>query len=234
MFRIFILFIISFSPAIAYAIWIRNTEKYEREPWNAILSAFLWGASIAIVASLIIEMVMGISLASSIHDYGAYSFIMAVLIAPFAEEFAKPIVISLRNVRKEINEEEDGLIYGAISGLGFSATENLFYSMTFISKGFILFLILVAIRTIGGCLLHASATAFTGYGYGKALLEGKGIMSVMPFFFVAIAIHSAYNFILSFEIIGGIGSIILAVLFAILCIKYVRKKIKTLDRIKNI
>lgn len=234
MFKLFILFIISFSPAFAYAIWIRNTEKYEKEPWNAIFSSFLWGASIAIIASLIIEVALEISIASKISDYNAYSFLMVVLIAPFAEEFAKPLALSLKIVKREINEEEDGLIYGAVSGLGFSATENLFYSMAFLSKGIFLFLILVAIRTVGGCLLHASATAFTGYGYGKAILERKNLLSVLPFFFIAMAVHSFYNFILSFELIGGLGSIALAILFAILCIKYVRNKIKTLDRIKNI
>ncbi|OYT61324.1 hypothetical protein B6U81_03245 [Thermoplasmatales archaeon ex4484_30] len=231
MLKLIILFIISFSPAIAYTIWIRNTEKYEEEPWHAIFSAFLWGATIAIVAAFILEVLLGISIASKINDYNAYSFTMAVLIAPFAEEFTKPLALFLKTVRKEINEEEDGLIYGAVTGLGFSATENLFYSIAFLSEGILVFLVLVTIRTIGGCLLHASATAFTGYGYGKALLGGKRLITVLPFFFIAIAIHSAYNFIVSFELIGGFASVLLAILFAILCIRYVRNKIRVLDSI---
>jgi len=52
MLKFITLFIISFSPAIGYAIWIRNTEKYEREPWAAIFVAFAWGATLAIIAAL--------------------------------------------------------------------------------------------------------------------------------------------------------------------------------------
>ncbi len=229
MLKFITLFIISFSPAIGYAIWIRNTEKYEREPWAAIFVAFAWGATLAILAALLLEELLGISLATKIKDYTIFSFIMAVIIAPFAEEFAKPLGLSLKMVRKEINEEEDGIVYGAIAGLGFAATENLFYSMSFLSYGLLLFSILVIIRTIGGCLLHASATSFTGYGYGKALLEGKSIGEILHFFLIAVAMHSFYNFLVSFEMIGGIFGVFLAILFAIASIRYVRKRIKKLD-----
>ena len=73
--------------------------------------------------------------------------------------------------KKEITELEDGLIYGAVAGLGFSATENLFYGYSFLSEGLAVFLILIIIRSFGGCLLHASATALTGYGYGKSIIN---------------------------------------------------------------
>ena len=233
MLKIFLLFLISFIPPAIYVAWIRNTEKYEREPWKAIFIAFIWGATIAIIASLILEIALGIPLSTRIHDYSIYSFIMAIVIAPFAEELAKPLGISLRMVRREINEEEDGIIYGAVAGLGFSATENLFYSITFLSYGMEMFIILVAIRTIGGCLLHAAATSFTGYGYGKMLLEGRGFSYVIPFFLIAISVHSFYNFLVSTGEIGGVISIFLALLFAIFSIRYVRRKIKKLDESKG-
>lgn len=234
MLKFLILFLISFSPAILYGIWIRNTEKYEREPWKAIFVAFLWGSTLAIISALIIEELLGISLASHLKDYNVYSFIMAVIVAPFAEEFAKPLGLSLNIVKREINEEEDGIIYGAIAGLGFSATENLFYSISFLSYGILLFIILVAIRTIGGCLLHASATSFTGYGYGKVLLEKKKFGEIIPYFMVAMLIHSFYNFIISIgEWIGGALSIFIAIVFTISCIKYVRKEIKEMDMHSN-
>ncbi len=125
------LFIISFLPPAIYAIWIRNTEKYEREPWQAIFIAFLWGATIAIIASLILEILLSIPIYSSFKDYSVASFVIAVIIAPFVEELTKPLALSLRGVKKEINEVEDGLVYGAIAGLGFSATENLFMQWAF-------------------------------------------------------------------------------------------------------
>lgn len=229
MLKFIFLFIISFLPPAIYVIWIRNTEKYEREPWHAIFIAFLWGASIAIIASLILEILLEIPVYISFKDYKITSFVIAVLIAPFAEELTKPLALSLKGVKKEINEIEDGLVYGAIAGLGFSATENLFYAFGFLSYGMLLFSILIAIRSIGGCLIHASATALTGYGYSKYLM-GMKFSTVFHYFILAMAVHSFYNFILSFELLGGIASIFIAIFFAILCIRYVRQKIIKLDR----
>jgi len=234
MLKFIMLFIISFFPPAIYAIWIRNTEKYEREPWHAIFIAFLWGASIAIIASLILEILLSIPVYSSFEDHSIASFIIAVIIAPFAEELTKPLALSLKGVKNEINEVEDGLVYGAVAGLGFSATENLFYAMGFLHYGLFLFFILVAIRTVGGCLLHASATALTGYGYSKYLMGIERFSAILHYFILAMAVHSFYNFVLSFELLGGLVGIFIAIIFAISCIRFVRQKIIELDRMQEI
>lgn len=225
-----LLFITAFSPPIVYVVWIRNTERYHREPWGPVLACFLWGATIAVIASLVLELILDITLSLSIQDYTLYSLTLAVIIAPVAEEITKPLAFGLKTVRKELDELEDGFIYGASAGLGFSATENLFYEYSFLSKGLVMFFILVIIRTIGGCLLHASATAFTGYGYGKSLLTRKSMLTVAPYFVLAIGIHAFYNFIVSFELIGGLMGIAGALLFTILCIIFIRKKIRKIDQ----
>jgi len=228
MIGLLILFLSAFIPPVIYAVWIRNTEKYEREPWHAIFLAFLWGATIAVVMSLILEIIFDVSLYMSIGDYNITAFLMVVIVAPVVEEFSKPLALGLKKVRREINELEDGMIYGAAAGLGFSATENLFYEAGFLSEGLLLFLIFVAIRTIGGCLLHASATALTGYGYGRKIMGGKeGYF--LHYFALAIAVHAFYNFLASLELAGGVVSIVLALSFAVLCIRYIRKRIRKMD-----
>ena len=143
----------SFLPPIIYSIWIRNTEKYNREKWVTILICFLWGASIAIIAAIILEVLLDIPLFAIIDDYDTRSLLAVILIAPVAEEFTKPLALRLKSVKKEIDEFEDGLIYGAVAGLGFSATENLFYGWSFLSEGLFVFLILISLRSFGGCLL---------------------------------------------------------------------------------
>lgn len=228
--QLLILLFIAFLPPLFYMIWIRNTERYEREPWKPVLLSFAWGATVAIIASLVLEIVLSIPLALSIDEYTVQSFIAAVLIAPFVEEFTKPLALGMKSVRTNLDELEDGLIYGAAAGLGFSATENLFYEVSFMSEGLLLFTVLVLIRTVGGCLLHASATALTGYGYGRSLLERRAFSSVLPFFMMAVGAHAFYNFIVSFELIGALAGIAIALLFAVLAIRFIRKKIKALDR----
>lgn len=225
----FLLLFMSFLPPIIYTIWIRNTEKYNREKWRTIVICFIWGASIAILAALIIEYIFHISLDATIEDSDTISFLIIVLIAPVAEEFSKPLALRLKTVKKEIDEFEDGLIYGAVAGLGFSATENLFYGFDFLSNGILIFLILISLRSFGACLLHASATALTGYGYGKVIMKHTTILSIIPYFILAIFVHSAYNFLILNKMIGILSGLIVAFIFVTFTITLIRRKIRVLD-----
>jgi len=191
---------------------------------------FLWGATIAVIASLILEIILQIPLTSSFSDGDLTSLLAAVVIAPIAEEFSKPLALRLRSVKRNLVELEDGLIYGAVAGLGFSATENLLYGYSFLSEGFVIFLILMAMRSFGGCLLHASATALTGYGFGKTVLKQASFFGVIPYFLLAIVLHGLYNFVVSYEFFGVLSGLILAFLFVIFAISIIRKKIRSLDQ----
>jgi len=224
-----VLLLAAFLPPVVYVIWIRNTERYHREPWRAVFTAFLWGATLAVAASLFLEVVLDVSLAATISEYSLYPLLLVVVVAPVVEEFTKPLALTLRTVRREVRELEDGLIYGAAAGLGFSATENLFYGHGFWREGWLVFLLLISLRTVGACLLHASATAMTGYGYGRALLTRQPLAAVLPYFALAIGAHALYNFLASFSLFGvgvGVGA---ALLFSLLSITYVRSRIRALD-----
>ena len=227
--EIILLFIFAFLPAILYVIWIRNTERFNRERWIPIIICFLWGASIAIIAAIILEVFLEVSLVISIHSANLFGLSTAVIIAPFAEELVKPFALRTKTVKKELTELEDGLIYGAVAGLGFSATENLFYGYSFLSEGLILFLILIIIRSFGGCLLHASATALTGYGYGKTLINKTSKLRIIPYFTLAVFAHALYNFFVTYEIIGSIYGLFFALLLSFISIKLIRGKIRKLD-----
>ena len=230
--HLIILLVTSFLPPIIYSIWIRNTERHHRERWKAIAVCFLWGASIAIIVALILEIFLEMSLSLSFIQGSPSSFqILAVLmIAPFAEELVKPLALKTKTVYRELNEFEDGLIYGAVAGLGFSATENLLYGFSFLKEGLLYFFILMSIRSVGGCLLHASATALTGYGYGKALLTKKSIIRVIPYFVAAMLMHASYNFLVSWDEIGALTGLGTALIIVFFSIRFVRKKIRVLDQ----
>jgi len=227
--ELIILFIFAFLPAIIYAIWIRNTERYNRERWIPIIVCFLWGATVAVVASIILEIILEISITTSFNSTNLIGLSTAIIIAPFVEELVKPFALRTKTVKNEINELEDGLIYGAVAGLGFSATENLFYGYSFLSEGLVVFLFLIIIRSFGGCLLHASATALTGYGYGKTIIKKKSIIRVLPFFLLAVLIHASYNFLVSFDFIGLISGLFLALILVAISIRIIRNKIRKLD-----
>jgi RsiW-degrading membrane proteinase PrsW (M82 family) len=224
-----LLVFLSFLPPLVYTIWIRNTERCHRQQWFSILLCFLWGATIAVFAALFLEIILQIPLTYSSTLGGMTSFLVVIVIAPVVEEFTKPLALRLRSVRNNISEMEDGLIYGAVAGLGFSATENLLYGHSFLSEGFLSFLLLMAMRSIGGCLLHASATSLTGYGIGKTILRRSSFFGILPYFLLAIFLHGFYNFLVSYEFFGILSGLLLAFLFVILSITLIRKKIKSLD-----
>ncbi len=219
----------AFLPPILYAIWIRNTERINREKWSAIAFCFLWGATIAIIAALLLEILLDVSVTVSFQTGSSLQIIAIIMIAPFAEELVKPLALKRRTVKRELREPEDGLIYGAVAGLGFSATENLFYGWGFLSEGLFIFLILMLLRSFGGCLLHASATALTGYGYGKTVLNHTSFIRVIPYFIVAMLVHGLYNFFVSWEDIGVFMGLLIAFGMVFVLIKYVRHKIQVLD-----
>ena len=233
--EIIILFAMAFLPALIYTVWIRNTEKYNREKWIPIILCFLWGATIAIIASIILEVVFQEIAVFVVDDPSIYLIITVSVIAPFAEELTKPLALSLKRVKKELVEPEDGLIYGAVAGLGFSATENLFYGAdAFLSEGLLCFILLISIRSFSGCLLHASATAWTGYGYGKVVMKHTRLIRVLPYFILAIIVHGFYNFIPIYGMLTGFSILFLgALLFVMISILIVRKKIITLDASKH-
>jgi RsiW-degrading membrane proteinase PrsW (M82 family) len=223
---IVILAIIAFAPAIAYVIWIRNTEKYNREPWGGIFAAFLWGSTIAIAVSIFLEMLFQVPFSRAFPWDATLG--VSVLLAPLAEEFAKPL--GIRYVGRAISEPEDGLIYGAICGLGFAATENLLYEWDAATTGNVLSLVTtVAVRSVASMLLHASATAITGYGIALAALEKKPLVQILPYYLVAVGMHGAYNFIVSVPIFGALASLLAAIAFSVACIIYIRKRIVEMD-----
>lgn len=116
-----ILFPLAFIPSIIAFIWIRNTERYNKESWVFIIFTFIWGATLAVGIAILIETIIGFHIANF--------FLLSVLIAPVVEECFKPL--ALRIFKHKIDEFEDGLIYGAVAGLGFAATENLIWGTRF-------------------------------------------------------------------------------------------------------
>jgi RsiW-degrading membrane proteinase PrsW (M82 family) len=224
-----LLIFLSFLPPLLYTLWIRNTERCHREQWKPIFLCFLWGATIAVVASFLLELILELPITYSLSHAEMAPFLATVVIAPIIEEFTKPLALRLKSVRNTLDELEDGLIYGAIAGLGFSATENLLYGYSFLSEGIVVFLVFMAVRSFGGCLLHASATALTGYGYGKTVMKHSSLFRVLPYFILAIFLHGFYNFLLSYEFVGVISGFFLAFLFVIIAITMIRNRIRTLD-----
>ena len=180
-------------PTIIYTIYIRNIELYEREKWRWITVGFLWGAIIALPFLYILARLYS-GQYSREHEYyelnnSLGTVILICLIIPFIGEFIK--IIGMFIVKSQVDEVEDGLIFGATLGLGFAAMANIFY----LYQGFEWeprILVLLIIPSISTTLLHASSTAIAGYGAAKKTVEMENL-SMVSYFVAGVLIHGLFN-----------------------------------------
>ncbi len=236
---------VAFLPSIIYMVVVRNTERYEREPWRAVWKSFLVGATFGVIMALILEVIANTFYNSSLEYLRSYEFIaenegaisvlvMSVVIAPIVEEATKAygIIVS----KKYIDEVEDGVVYGAASGFGFAALENLAYEVTaLITGGLAAWIGISIIRSISSAFLHGSATAMTGLGYSLRKIRGES--SMLHGYGIAVLMHASFNLLASIPIIltrdataGYIFVIVLAVIYGNMAFSYIRKKIRAYDR----
>lgn len=191
---------VSLLPAIAYSIYIRNIEEYKKEPWKYVVLAYLWGAIAAGIFVLVSWLIYG--QIEREHEYFQFfrsisNVFIIVILFPILSEALK--AVGLLMVKKELDEVEDGLIHGAILGLGFGAFANIAYLYTAFTWQFetiagfevpsILFLIIASISTI---LLHGSSSAATGYAVSSALVDWD-YAHLALYFFAGISIHLLFN-----------------------------------------
>ncbi|MCB1292890.1 MAG: PrsW family intramembrane metalloprotease, partial [Mycobacterium sp.] len=111
---------------LAY-LWL---DRWEPEPPRLLVFAFLWGASLAIVVSIVLEVVFehAINPASTIEsDASAFTVAFG---APLIEEAAKGSFLLLMMTgrrRLELNSLTDCLVYAGLVAAGFAWIEDIFY-----------------------------------------------------------------------------------------------------------
>ncbi len=201
---------VAFIPSALWIIWL--VRRAHAGPGAAsIIAMFIWGAVFAVIIAVALSI---LAPEFSPWRYGSSLFFMAVIVAPLAEEFAKPLGLGI--VRGEIDMARDGVILGATAGLGFAATENLLYGQAALGEGgWTAFWATVVLRGIAACALHASATAVTGRGYGWARENMHHVAVVIPFFLLAALMHGFYNYL---AIQGTVMALAGAIAFSLLAI----------------
>ena len=163
-------------PTILYALLIWWGDRYEKEPWGLLAVTFVWGAVPAILISLLAETLFGAPLAGLQAERLA-NLLEASGLAPVVEETAKALALVglFLFFRREFDNVLDGVIYGALVGIGFGMTENLLYFLSsFLESGWRGWGVVVFLRTVLFGLNHAFFTAFSGAGLGAARLARRG------------------------------------------------------------
>ena len=150
-------------------LWL---DRWEPEPPRLLVLAFLWGASVAIVVSVVLEV-----FAESLLNPGSgvesdTSPVIIAVGAPIIEEAAKGLFLLLMLTgrrRNELNSLTDCLVYAGLAAAGFAWIEDIFYIANGENLG--ASLVTAAMRLIMGPFAHPLFTTFTGIGVYFALKQ---------------------------------------------------------------
>ncbi|MEE2750339.1 MAG: PrsW family intramembrane metalloprotease [Myxococcota bacterium] len=165
-------------------------DRYDREPLWAIAVCFLWGAFGATTLGGTANFLIGATLGLEFDG-----FFLPVIVAPLTEEPAKALVLLGIMSARPFDNTTDGFVYGAVTGLGFAAAENLQYFQAFALEGNAgEWLQLTVVRTGWTAMVHATATSIVGAAVGSLRFRpDRSKARIRNAFIAAIAIHSAWN-----------------------------------------
>jgi RsiW-degrading membrane proteinase PrsW (M82 family) len=185
-------------PVLLYVGLIYWADRYEKEPVWLLSAAFLWGAVPAALLALLFNTLLSAPF-YLLLDSGPAEVVAGGLIAPIIEETAKAIVLFLILFfwRQELDSPIDGLIYGAMVGMGFAMVENVLYYMNaFEEGGQAAWNVTVVMRGLVFGLSHALYTSLTGLGIAIARLTPNPILRIiapLAGLAAAIALHAFHN-----------------------------------------
>lgn len=221
---------LSFLPPLIFMLWLRAHEKNDRQTFRSVFGTFLYGGTVGVAVAVLLHVLFQFGF----HQGGtplpiAGPVLAAVVIAPIVEELAKALGLGLG--RKHITELEDGIIYGAAIGLGFAATENMVYGLAALGEGgFGAAVGTIAVRIFSSTLLHATASAIIGFGYGLVVLRGGVALEVLPHYMLAVLLHAAYNFLVGLQVWWGF---VAALTLVLMLTGMVRRRISELDALPH-
>jgi protease PrsW len=177
---------ISFPLLILILFWL---DRYEPEPARYRLAALGWGGVVAVAFSLVAE---GVLFALP----GTTTFVDTAVIAPLVEEAGKGLFLVLVVIfrRNQIHGLLDGLIYGALVGVGFAFVEDIAYYLSSLEAGALP--LTFFLRGIMGPFAHPLFTAAFGIGIGIAVTTRQPAVRVLaPIlgFAAAVVMHGIWN-----------------------------------------
>jgi RsiW-degrading membrane proteinase PrsW (M82 family) len=181
---------VALLPLPIYIGVVLGLDRFEPEPRGMLTTAFLWGASVAVVVSGIVNGIM---------DHTIGEILTSVVTAPLVEEALKAIILFrfYTKRRDEFDGVVDGLIYAAMVGLGFAFVENVdYYGRALLKDGLAGLAVTFTLRGVIAPFSHPLFTAITGLGLGLARQSRRRAVRVIaPVAGLAgaVALHAIWN-----------------------------------------
>ncbi len=188
----FVLSSLAMTVVVLAYVWL---DRWEPEPPRLLILAFLWGASVGIVVSLIGELYLDSLVGQGDADSPGW-FSIAVG-APILEEAVKGLFLLLMMTgrrRNEINSLTDCLVYAGLVGAGFAWLEDILYISGADSVGDSL--LTAAVRLIMGPFAHSLFTTMTALGIYFAMQRRNALAKIAYIalgYFGAVIMHALWN-----------------------------------------
>jgi protease PrsW len=176
---------------LAY-LWL---DRWEPEPPRLLILAFLWGASVAVVISTILQLTLEAAINPGQPE--TVSPISVVLGAPLTEEAAKGLFLLLMMTgrrRNELNSLTDCLVYAGLVGAGFAWLEDILYigGGESVSES----LATAALRLVMAPFAHSLFTTMFGIGVYFALQQRSSVakaLYILLGYAGAVIMHGLWN-----------------------------------------
>ncbi len=183
---------------VMYLTVPRLLDRYDPEPWYALLGILFWGAIAACGFSGVINTGVGLC-GFFVGGEAAAETLSAVVSAPIVEEGFKGLGVFgvFFFLRREFDGVVDGIIYATFVAIGFAAVENVIYYARAAEQGGALALTgTFVFRGIIAPWGHPVYTAMTGIGFGVAReTETPWVRYTAPFigYGGACLLHAIWN-----------------------------------------
>ena len=205
-----------FVPMFLFAAFVNWLDRYEKEPKLLLGAAFVWGVVIAGGGAFILNTAFGIGIYTVTGSESAAEVGTTSIVAPIIEEALKglAVLVVFLLFRTEFDSILDGIVYGAVTAMGFAAIENVLYIYRngFQEAGWEGFWLLVFIRVILVGWMHPFFTAFTGIGLAVARMSSKTFVKIIAApigYTIAVMAHAFHNTFST--VVGGEGGFFLGI-----------------------
>lgn len=166
--------LLSFGPALACAAVVYWLDRYEKEPGILLGAVFAWGALVAITGALLVQSALETAVSLATGSQRVADLAGTTLFAPLTEESLKgfAVLMVFAVLRHELDSVLDGIVFAAVTALGFAATEDFFYLLgASTQQGLHGLFGVFFLRVVLGMWDHPFYTSFIGIGLAASRLS---------------------------------------------------------------
>ncbi len=187
-------FLLALVPLAIVLATVYLIDRQEPEPLPVLVAAFLWGAGIATVVSLVVNTTTGMLVVGMTGSVDAADMASAVVSAPLIEESTKGlgVLVVFLIWRRTFDGAVDGVVYASVVAAGFAFAENILY---FVQAGDALAQTFV-VRGVFSPFAHVIFTSVTGLAIGASsrMRSSLAWMWMTPLGLAgAVALHAFWN-----------------------------------------